>query len=167
MSLPPTQKAGSDVRIGAEHGCGSEQQGFGVEKWLDSPGDGRKIAETTNKTKFDAMNIKPNGKSRLIHWPKKWSWHFFVLSALMSPLAPLLADCLQSLSVVRNGIRFHQAAFWMYLDSPAGFCVFVGARAVVTFLFLFLLGGLGFRGRTVWICLVVLWTFADFALEPL
>lgn len=25
-----------------------KQQGFGVEKWLDSPGDGRKIAKTTH-----------------------------------------------------------------------------------------------------------------------
>jgi len=101
-----------------------------------------------------------------IHWPKKWSWHFFGLSALMSLLAPLLADCLQSLSVASSGIRFYQATLWMYLDNPSGFCLFVGARALVTFLFLWLLAGLGFRGRTVWIFFAVLWTVADFTLEP-
>ena len=84
----------------------------------------------------------------------------------MAPLAPLLADCLQTLSVVSGGIRFYQAAFWVYLGSPAGFCLFIGARALVTFLFIWLLGGLGFRGRTVWICFAVLWTILDFMLEP-
>lgn len=38
--------------------------GFGAEKWVDKPSEGRKIADTTGKTQFDTMNIKSNGKSR-------------------------------------------------------------------------------------------------------
>ena len=101
-----------------------------------------------------------------IGWPKVWSWRYFVLTVLMAPLAPLLADCLQSLSVVLGGIRLHQAAFAMCLDNPTGFCLFVASRTVVTFLFVWLLAGLGWRGRMVWIFFGVLWTIADFALEP-
>ena len=94
------------------------------------------------------------------------SWRFFVLTALMSILAPLLADCLQSFSVVRSGIRFYQAIFSLYLDSPGALYVFVVVRAIVTFLVLWFFARPGFRGRIVWLCFVVLWTIADFMLEP-
>ena len=57
----PAQAAGWGLKIGAEHGR-SEKQGFGVEKWVDKPSDGRKIVETTSKTQFDTMNKRSNGK---------------------------------------------------------------------------------------------------------
>ena len=84
----------------------------------------------------------------------------------MAILAPLLADCLQSLVVVRSGIRFYQAIFSLYLASPEGLCVFVGVRAIITFLILWFFVRIGFRDRTVWICLAILWLFADYMLEP-
>lgn len=65
MSSSPAQAAGWGLKIGAEHGGGPEKQGFGVEKWVDKPSDGRKIAETTGKTPISTMNLKSNGKSRL------------------------------------------------------------------------------------------------------
>jgi hypothetical protein len=52
VSLPPAQPAGGGVKIGVEHGRGSEKQGLVVEKWVDRPSEGRKIAETTNKTQL-------------------------------------------------------------------------------------------------------------------
>ena len=57
------QPAGWGLKIGAEHGGGSQKQSFGFEKRVDKPSDRRKIAETTSKTQFDTMNIKSNGKS--------------------------------------------------------------------------------------------------------
>jgi len=52
MSLPPAQAAGWSVQPPAQQHDGSEKQGFGVEKWLDKPSDGRKIAETSGKIQF-------------------------------------------------------------------------------------------------------------------
>ena len=97
---------------------------------------------------------------------RRLSWRFFIQSALIAPLAPLLADCLQSLAVVSRGIRFYQATFQLYLDRPTDYCVLLGGRAVVTLLFLWLFAGLGFRGRIVWIGLLIIWLVMDFALEP-
>jgi hypothetical protein len=65
LSLLAVQEAGGGVQTDGERGCGSEKQGFGVEKRLDKPSDGRKIAETISKTQFDAMNNRSNGKSRI------------------------------------------------------------------------------------------------------
>jgi hypothetical protein len=42
VSSPSAQAAGWGLKIGAEHGGGSEKQGFGVEKLVDKPSDGRK-----------------------------------------------------------------------------------------------------------------------------
>jgi hypothetical protein len=94
------------------------------------------------------------------------SWRFFILAALAATLAPLLADSLQSLFVVRGGIRFYQAIYSLYLASTAGACLYVGVRAVITFLMLWFFVRLGFRDRTVWICLAILWFFADYMLQP-
>jgi hypothetical protein len=65
VSLPPAQTAVWSFRLPTQQGDGSEKQGFGIDKRLDKPSNGRKIAETANKTQFDTMNIKSNGKSRL------------------------------------------------------------------------------------------------------
>ena len=61
----PAQTAGRGVQTDGERGGGSEKRCCGGEIWLDKSSDGRKIAETTSKTQFDAMNIKSNGKSRM------------------------------------------------------------------------------------------------------
>jgi len=97
---------------------------------------------------------------------QRLSWRFFVLAAFMALLAPLLADSLQSFFVVNGGIRFYQAIFSLYLTSPEGLFVFVSARAIITFLILWFFARIGFRDRTVWICLAVLWLLADYMLEP-
>lgn len=47
LSLPPVQAAGLDVKIGSERGGGAEKPGFGVEKWLAIPRDGRIIPKMT------------------------------------------------------------------------------------------------------------------------
>jgi hypothetical protein len=52
VSSPPAQKAVWGVNIRAEHGSGSEKQGFVVEKWLVNPSDGSIIAKTRGKTQF-------------------------------------------------------------------------------------------------------------------
>jgi hypothetical protein len=64
VSPPPAQAAGWGLKIGAEHGGGSEKQSFGVENSLDEPSDGRIIGKETSKTQFYAMNNRSNGKSR-------------------------------------------------------------------------------------------------------
>ncbi|MGO8838150.1 MAG: hypothetical protein ACLQQ0_12070 [Limisphaerales bacterium] len=53
VSSPLAHEAGWDEKNRAEQGGGSEKHGFVVETWLDKPCDGRKIAETTGKTKFE------------------------------------------------------------------------------------------------------------------
>ena len=98
--------------------------------------------------------------------PHRLTWSFFILAAPAAILAPILADSLQSLFVVRSGFRFYQAIYSMYLASAAGACLFVGVRAVITLAILSFFVRLGFRDRTVWICLVFLWLFADYLLEP-
>jgi len=52
VSSPPAQAAGWGLKISADQGGGSEKQGFGVEKGIAIPSDGRIIAKTTGKTKF-------------------------------------------------------------------------------------------------------------------
>jgi hypothetical protein len=69
VSLPPAQTAVWSVKPPAQQRDGSEKRGFGVEKCVDKPSDGRKLAETTSKTQFETMNIRSNGKSRL-----KWEY---------------------------------------------------------------------------------------------
>ena len=98
--------------------------------------------------------------------PHRLTWSFFILAAPAAILAPMLADSLQSLFVVRSGYRFYQAIYQMYLASTAGACLFVGVRAIITLATLSFFVRLGFRDRTVWICLAVFWLFADYALEP-
>jgi hypothetical protein len=71
VSLPPAQTAGWSVKSTAQQGDGPEKGHFGVKRWVDKPSDGRKIAETTNKTQFDAMNNSSNGKSRFNTRPGK------------------------------------------------------------------------------------------------
>jgi hypothetical protein len=98
--------------------------------------------------------------------PHRLTWSYFILAAPAAILAPLLADSLQSLFVVRGGIRFYQAWYSLYLANPEGLCLFVGVRAVITLAILSFFVRLGFRDRTVWICLALLWFFADYVLEP-
>jgi len=43
---------GFGMKIGAEHVGGSEKQGFGAEKSLDEPSDGKIIAKETSKLNF-------------------------------------------------------------------------------------------------------------------
>ena len=87
------------------------------------------------------------------------TWLFFILAVPMAILAPLLADTLQSLSVFPGGISFERV--WWYLVSTKGACLFVGVRAIITYLVLWFFVRLGFRDRTVWICLAILWFIAD------
>jgi len=65
VSLPQAQAAGWSVKPPAQQDDGTEKTCFGVEKWLDKPSIGRKIAETTRKTAICTMNLKSNGKSRV------------------------------------------------------------------------------------------------------
>ncbi len=62
-------------------------------------------------------------------------------------------------------MNFYQESFWMCFDRPGDVFVFLGLRAIITLVFLWLVNGLGFRGRTVWICFFVIWTILDFATE--
>jgi hypothetical protein len=93
------------------------------------------------------------------------TWSFFASAALAAILAPLLADSLHLLFVFESGRRFYEAdsastaAAWF-----AG--VFEGIRVAITFLILWICGRHGFRDRTVWLCLVVLWLFVDTLLQP-
>jgi hypothetical protein len=64
VSLPPARTAGWSVNPPAQQCYGSEKQVIGVEKGLDKPSDGRKIATTTHKSHFNTVNINSNGKSR-------------------------------------------------------------------------------------------------------
>ena len=65
LSLDSAQGSGRGVQTDGERGCGSEKQGFDVEKWVDKPSDGRKIVETTGKTQFDALNNRANGEFQI------------------------------------------------------------------------------------------------------
>lgn len=91
------------------------------------------------------------------------TWRFFVCGALAAVLAPLLADGLQSLLAVRRSPSVFSS---VYLGGTPGTCVFVGVRAMMTFLALRFFVRLGFRDRTVWICLVILWFLADYGVMP-
>ena len=93
------------------------------------------------------------------------TWSFFAYAAVAAILAPLLADGLHLLFMFESGRRFYEAD----LVSTAGAWfagVFEGVRAVITFLILWICGRHGFRDRTVWLSLVVLWLFVDFLLQP-
>src|SRR5271156_2725989 len=81
VSLPPAQLAGWGLKIGGDEAHVTEKSHFRTAKKLAKSCTGRKIAETTRKTQFDAVNHKLNGKSRfeaaqlqiqdsipLIHW---------------------------------------------------------------------------------------------------
>jgi len=103
------------------------------------------------------MNLGPE--------PQRLDWRVFVLSALMAPLAPLSADCLQSLAVVRRDMDLYRELLWGCFEAPINFCLFVGLRTIVTLLFLWLANIIGFRGRIVWICFLVIWAVLDFAME--
>jgi hypothetical protein len=50
VSLHPAHKAGWGVKVLAEHHGGSEKHSFGVEIWLEKPGDGKIIAKMIGKT---------------------------------------------------------------------------------------------------------------------
>jgi hypothetical protein len=50
VSSPPAQRSAWGVKIGGEHGGGTEKRCFGISKWLANPRDERIIAETTSKT---------------------------------------------------------------------------------------------------------------------
>ena len=64
-SSPPAREAGWGVKIRADHGGGTERQGFGIPKRLENPSDGGMMAKTTGKTRVDAMNDRSNGKSQM------------------------------------------------------------------------------------------------------
>src|SRR5271156_4499285 len=66
VSLPPAQLAGWGLKIGGDEAHVTEKSHFRTAKKLAKSCTGGKIAETTRKTQFDAMNHKSNGKSRLI-----------------------------------------------------------------------------------------------------
>jgi hypothetical protein len=66
LSLHLAQGAGRRVKIRAERGGGTEEQGFGMPKWLTNPCVGKIIVKTTSKTQSKDMNTRPNGKSREI-----------------------------------------------------------------------------------------------------
>jgi hypothetical protein len=66
VSSPSAQAAGWGVKILVKHGYGSVKAGLGVEKCLVNPCDGRIIAKMVGATQLDTMNIKSNGKSRII-----------------------------------------------------------------------------------------------------
>lgn len=53
------------MKIGGEHGDGTEKQGFDDAKWLANPTAGRRITQTTCTSQFNPMNNRSNGKSRL------------------------------------------------------------------------------------------------------
>jgi hypothetical protein len=49
VSLLAVQEPDRGARTDGERGCGSEKQGFRVEKWLDRPRGWSMIAETVGK----------------------------------------------------------------------------------------------------------------------
>jgi hypothetical protein len=98
--------------------------------------------------------------------PLRLSAKFFLLATPMSLLAPVLADCLQSVYVMAEGTRYYQAILSTYLTQPEGVVIIVGVRALITLALLRFLVKSGFRGRTVWLVLVALWLTFDFYLEP-
>ena len=65
VSLHMAQKTGRGVKIGGEHGGGTEKQGFGVAKRLANPTAGRIMAQTTCTSQFNPVNNRSNGKSRI------------------------------------------------------------------------------------------------------
>jgi hypothetical protein len=65
VSLPAAQSAGWGLKIGGDEAHVTEKSHFRTAKKLAKSCTGRKIAETTRKTQFDAMNHKSNGKSRI------------------------------------------------------------------------------------------------------
>jgi hypothetical protein len=90
-------------------------------------------------------------------------WQFFLVAALAALFTPLLADGVQSLFEVRPYQRIYS---FLYLGSTWGASVFVGLRAILTFLAPWCFAKLGFRDRTVWICLAVLWFVVDLMVMP-
>lgn len=90
-------------------------------------------------------------------------WQFFLVAGVAALLAPLLADGVQSLFEVRPYQRIYS---FLYLGSAWGASVFVGLRAILTFLTLWCLVKLGFRDRAIWICLAVLWFVIDLMIMP-
>jgi len=65
LSLHPSQGSGRGVKIGGEHGGGTEKRRFGTAKRLDVPCGGEKIVKNRPQQFIDAMNNKSNGKSRI------------------------------------------------------------------------------------------------------
>jgi hypothetical protein len=54
LSSPPPYGGCWGVNVRAEHGCGSEKPGLGVEKWLEMPRDERIITKMTGKAQFES-----------------------------------------------------------------------------------------------------------------
>ncbi len=80
---------------------------------------------------------------------------FFLLALVMAVLAPALADCIHSASVVSRGIRLYNAPL-EHISSLA-FWNLLAIRAMVTFLVIWFFARLRFGHIFVWVCLVILW----------
>jgi hypothetical protein len=90
VSLPPAQTAGWSVKSTAQQGDGPEKGRFGVEKWVDKPSDGRKIAETTRKTQFDTMKWEIPDEIALSAF--LWDWATIHCAACLPPF-PARVPC--------------------------------------------------------------------------
>jgi hypothetical protein len=84
----------------------------------------------------------------------------WVLLGCMGVLAPVVADGFHSIIVVNRGIRFYQAEFGDLGD--VRYWLFLGIRAVVSFLVLWPFAKVPFRHRLAWLCCVVVWTYLAF-----
>lgn len=91
---------------------------------------------------------------------RKWLTVFFSpLALIMALLAPALADCIHSASIVSSGTRFYNAPL-EYIASGV-FWIFVLIRAVGTHLAIYYSGRMRFGSVLVWCCCAILWLLVD------
>jgi hypothetical protein len=84
---------------------------------------------------------------------------FFPLALVMAVLAPALADCIHSASIVSSGIRFYNAP--LERIATLAFWIFLVIRATITFFAAWYFARRRFKHMLVWCCFVVLWLWID------
>jgi hypothetical protein len=91
-----------------------------------------------------------------------------ISAALMSLLAPVLVEFLQSMLVLHRGYRLRFAFLYQMLDDFSDGGLWIGGAIIAVITFLILLPFLRFPvlSRFVFICLCIGWTYLFYATEP-
>lgn len=113
---------------------------------------------------------KPEPAEPAVAQVPRLTWKFFILAAFMSVLAVLLADFIQYDVLASRAGAFDQKFLWYVVikgkfgAANPGLAGYIAIRTIITFVILCQLVKLGFRDRTVWMCLAGWWTIVNFLL---